>query len=76
MTGITEEDLLGSLLESSKSSVPDDYYDMMDHEASKFPFLERLHHYMECYLISEHNHRSVELAILVEAGQSYGRWGP
>jgi len=39
-----------------------------DAEASKYSFLDRLKHYMERALISEDNHKAVELVIMVEAG--------
>ena len=64
-TGITEDDLLAS---SPSSFEADDDYERTDLEVSKYPFIERLDHYMERYQISEENRRSVELAIMVEAG--------
>ena len=64
-TGITEDDLLAS---SPSSFEADDDYERTDPEVSKYPFIERLDHYMERYQISEENRRSVELAIMVEAG--------
>jgi hypothetical protein len=67
-TGISEDDLLASSPKSSRSSEADDDYKRTDLEVSKYPFVERLDHYMERYLISEENRRSVELAIMVEAG--------
>lgn len=69
-TGITsEDDLLASSPESSRSSEADeDDCERTDLEVSKYPFVERLDHYMERYPISEENRRSVELAIMVDAG--------
>ncbi len=54
--------------ESSRSSEADDDCERTDLEESKYPFVERLDHYMERYPISEENRRSVELAIMVDAG--------
>ena len=67
-TGISEDDLLASSPESSRSSEADDDCVRTDLEVSKYPFVERLDHYMERYPISEENRRSVELAIMVDAG--------
>ena len=67
-TGISEDDLLASSPESSRSSEADDDCERTDLEVSKYPFVERLDHYMERYPISEENRRSVELAIMVDAG--------
>jgi hypothetical protein len=67
-TGISEDDLLASSPESSRSSEANDDYERTDLKVSKFPFVERLDHYMERYPISEENCRSVELAIMVETG--------
>ena len=39
-----------------------------DQEVSKYSFYDRLEHYMERELIKEENRKSVELAIMVEAG--------
>jgi hypothetical protein len=64
-TGISEDNLLAS---SPSSFEADDDYERTDLEVSKYPFLERLDHYMEHYPISEDNRRCVELAIMVEAG--------
>ena len=66
--GISEEDLLASSPKSSRSFESDDDYERTDLEVSKYPFVERLDHYMERYSISDENCRSVELAIMVEAG--------
>jgi hypothetical protein len=67
-TGISEDDLLASSPESSRSSKANDDCERTDLEVSKYPFVERLDHYMEHYPISEENRRSVELAIMVDAG--------
>jgi hypothetical protein len=47
-----------------------------DAEASKYSFLDRLEHYMERALISEANHKAVELAIMVEAGTTVREMDP
>ena len=41
-----------------------------DQEMTKFSFYERLEHYMESIPIKEDNRKSVELAIMVEAGSN------
>ena len=65
----SEDDRVASSPEFSWTSSNDgDDYERTDLEVSKYPFLERLDHYMERYLISEDNRRCVELAIMVEAG--------
>jgi hypothetical protein len=46
----------------------DNDLDRTDLEVSKYPFLDRLFHYMERSPICEENPRSVELAVMVEAG--------
>ena len=66
----SEDDRVASSPEFSRTSSidGDDYYERTDLELSKYPFLERLDHYMERNPISEENRRCVELAIMVEAG--------
>ena len=42
---------------------------------SKYSFYDRLEHYMERELIKEENRKSVELAIMVEAGANVREMG-
>lgn len=53
-----------------QDELDESYYDggPTDAEASKFSFIERLAHYMEKEVIVHGNRKSVELAIMVEAG--------
>ena len=68
-SGMTKSDLLASSAEESSADDDDaDVYVVTDQEVSKYPFIERIHHYMERYPIGESNCKSVELAIMVEAG--------
>jgi hypothetical protein len=46
-----------------------------DQEVSKYSFYDRLEHYMERELIKEENRKSVELAIMVEAGANVREMG-
>ena len=46
-----------------------------DQEVSKYSFYDRLEHYMERELIKEENRKSVELAIMVEAGSNVREMG-
>jgi hypothetical protein len=46
-----------------------------DQEVSKYSFYDRLEHYMERELIKEENHKSVKLAIMVEAGANVREMG-
>ena len=46
-----------------------------DQEVSKYSFYDRLEHYMERELIKEENRKSVELAIMVEAGSNVHEMG-
>ena len=46
----------------------DNDLDRTDLEVSKYPFVDRLIHYMERYPICKENLCSVELAVMVEAG--------
>jgi hypothetical protein len=74
--GISEDDRLASSPEFSRSSSDaGDDYERTDLEVSKYPFLERLDHYMEHYPISEDNRRCVELAIMVEAWSTMREMG-
>ncbi len=53
-----------------------DTYMPTDSEASKYSFLDRLKHYMERALISEENHKAVELVIMIEAGTTVREMDP
>ena len=58
----------GNLLFSPDEEDDDDFErEKTDQEVSKYSFNDHLEHYMECELIKEENHKSVELAIMVEA---------
>ena len=46
-----------------------------DQEVSKYSFYDRLEHYMDRNLIKEENRKSVELAIMVEAGSNVREMG-
>jgi hypothetical protein len=46
-----------------------------DQEVSKYSFYDRLEHYMERENIKEENRKSVEIAIMVEAGANVGEMG-
>ena len=46
-----------------------------DQEVSKYSFYDRLEHYMERELIKDENRKSVELAIMVEAGANVREMG-
>jgi hypothetical protein len=46
-----------------------------DHEVSKYSFFDRLEHYMDGELIVEENRKSVELAVMVEAGANVREMG-
>jgi hypothetical protein len=47
-----------------------------DAEASKYSFRDRLDHYMGRALISEDNHKAVELAIMIEVGTTVSEMDP
>jgi hypothetical protein len=47
-----------------------------DAEANKYSFLDRLERYMERALITENNHKAVELVIMVEAGTTMSEMDP
>jgi hypothetical protein len=47
-----------------------------DNEVGKYSFLQRLEHYMEGNKVSESNHMSVELCLLVEAGTAVRNMNP
>ena len=66
---MTSSDMLGSpSLGASDVEDDNDVFLGMDLEVSKYPFIERLHHYMERNPIGECNCKSEEVAIMVEAG--------
>lgn len=62
----------GSHHYSSGSDQEDDIsnHEKTDQEVSKYSFLDRLEHYMERMPIKDSNRKSVELAIMVEAGST------
>ena len=57
----------------------EDDYDFVgektDQEVSKYSFYDRLEHYMEREMIKEENRKSVELAVMVEAGANVREMG-
>ena len=57
----------------------EDDYDFVgektDQEVSKYSFYDRLKHYMEREMIKEENRKSVELAVMVEAGSNVREMG-
>ena len=57
----------------------EDDYDFVgektDQEVSKYSFYDRLEHYMEREMIKEENRKSVELAVMVEAGSNVREMG-
>jgi len=46
-----------------------------DQEVGKYSFLERLEHYMDGEFIQDENRKSVELAVMVEAGANVREMG-
>ena len=66
----------GNLLFSPGEGDDDDFEgEKTDQEVSKYSFYDRLEHYMERELIKEENRKSVELAIMVEAGANVREMG-
>ena len=66
----------GNLLFSPDEEDDDDFErEKTDQEVSKYSFNDHLEHYMECELIKEENCKSVELAIMVEAGANVHEMG-
>jgi hypothetical protein len=59
---------IGNLSFSGEEDDDDFEGEKTDQEVSKYSFYDRLEHYMERELIKEENRKSVELAIMVEAG--------
>jgi len=55
----------------------DDYFEgeKTDQEVGKYSFYDRLEHYMEREMIKEENRKSVELAVMVEAGANVREMG-
>ena len=69
---------LGKLLFVGEEDDDDDDFEeggKTDQEVSKYSFYDRLEHYMERELIKEENRKSVELAIMVEAGSNVREMG-
>jgi hypothetical protein len=66
---------LGNLSFSGEDDNDDFEGEKTDQEVSKYSFYDRLEHYMERELIKEENHKSVELAIMVEAGANMREMG-
>jgi len=70
---------LEKLLFAGEEDDDDDDFDeeggKTDQEVSKYSFYDRLEHYMERELIKEENRKSVELAIMVEAGSNVREMG-
>jgi hypothetical protein len=73
------DDSIGKLLFADGENDDDDDFDeeggKTDQEVSKYSFYDRLEHYMERELIKEDNRKSVELAIMVEAGSNVREMG-
>jgi hypothetical protein len=66
----------GNLLFSPGEEDDDDFEgEKTDQEVSKYSFYDHLEHYMERELIKEENRKSVELAIMVEAGANVREMG-
>jgi hypothetical protein len=66
---------LGNLSFSGEDDNDDFEGEKTDQEVSKYSFYDRLEHYMERELIKEENRKSVELAIMVEAGLNVREMG-
>ncbi len=67
---------VGNLSFSPGEEDDDDFEgEKTDQEVSKYSFYDRLKHYMERELIKEKNRKSVELAIMVEAGANVREMG-
>jgi hypothetical protein len=70
---------IGKLLFANGENDDDNDFDeeggKTDQEVSKYSFYDRLEHYMERELIKEENRKSVELAIMVEAGSNVREMG-
>jgi hypothetical protein len=76
---VSSHSSVGSIKNLSFTGEEDDEDDFegekTDQEVSKYSFYDRLEHYMERELIKEDNRKSVELAIMVEAGANVREMG-
>ncbi len=71
-----DSSLVKSLSFSPSEEDDDDFVgEKTDQEVSKYSFYDRLEHYMERELIKDENRKSVELAIMVEAGANVREMG-
>ena len=71
-----DSSLVKSLSFSLDEDDDDDFVgEKTDQEVSKYSFYDRLEHYMERELIKDENRKSVELAIMVEAGANVREMG-
>ena len=66
---------IGDLSFSGEEDEDDFEGEKTDQEVSKYSFYDRLKHYMEHELIKEENRKSVELAVMVEAGANVREMG-
>ena len=66
---------IGNLSFSGEEDDDDFEGEKTDQEVSKYSFYDRLEHYMERELIKEENRKSVELAVMVEAGSNVREMG-
>ena len=70
-SGMTSSDMLGSpSVGASDFEDDDDVFLATDNEVSKYPFVERLRHYMEGNYIGESNRKSVEVRAIVNLSRS------
>ena len=66
---------IGDLSFSGEEDDDDFEGEKTDQEVSKYSFYDRLEHYMEREMIKEENRKSVELAVMVEAGANVREMG-
>jgi hypothetical protein len=66
---------IGDLSFSGEEDDDDFEGEKTDQEVSKYTFHDRLEHYMEREMIKEENRKSVELAVMVEAGSNVREMG-
>ena len=66
---------IGDLSFSGEEDDDDFEGEKTDQEVSKYSFYDRLEHYMEREMIKEENRKSVELAVMVEAGSNVREMG-
>ena len=66
---------MGNLSFSGEEDDDDFEGEETDQEVSKYGFYDCLEHYMERELIKEENRKSVELAVMVEAGRNVREMG-